>query len=494
MPARPLRLLTDDAPDPVPPAPTAKPRRVRGEGSITQTKDGRFLARFSMGTAPNGKRDVVSQRFRTRALASAWLQEQAVARKREDRVAMSRDGQTLAGWLEEFYTKNPVGRKGRFLSDSTIAKDREAVRTYLLKANPALAATPLAKLTTDALAQHFAALSRRGLARNTVARLHRILRARLTAAVRHGKLRANPLTTLAAMDTLVVDGAEPRRRVVLSPEQTAAVLAEAPALRHGAFVATMLLTGMRPGEVAALTWDDVDLEGARLHVRRSLERVRGEDGATLRAARRAAGGAGLAWRLKAPKTEKTRSLPIGAQLVTMLRAHREADAAHVAGFRDAATGALAPEYTDAGFVFHTQQGGPLHLETLARRYLRPLLVAAACRLTGRTLPAVPPRAAKGYRAAWEAHQAAERDALAAAKMPAVTLYELRHTSATLLLQSNVHPKIVQDRLGHARASTTLDIYSHVTPDLQDVAVDALDRVLGGAPAPAGKGRRRKADS
>lgn len=493
MPARPLRLVRSvDAPAP-PAAP--KPRRVRGEGSITPTKDGKFRARFSMGTAPNGKRDVISQRFSTRVLASAWLQEQAVAQKREARVAMSRDGQTLAGWLEEFYTKNPIGRKGRFLSDSTIAKDREAVRTYLLKANPTLAETPLAKLTTDALAQHFATLSRRGLARNTVARLHRILRARLTAAVRHGRLRANPLTTLAAMDTLVVDGAEPRRRVVLAPEQAAAVLLEAPMHRHGVFFATMLLTGMRPGEVAALTWDDVDLDGARVHVRRSLERVRGEDGAAIRAARGEAGAEGLAWRLKAPKTEKTRSLPISAQLVAMLRVHRAADVAHVNAFRDAETGTLAPEYVDGGFVFHTTHGGPLHLETLARRYLRPLLVGASCRLMGRTLPSVPPRAAKGYREAAAARAAAEAAVLAEARMPAVTLYELRHTSATLLLQSNVHPKIVQDRLGHARASTTLDIYSHVTPDLQDVAVDALDRVLTGKPvARAARGGRKKADS
>ncbi|MCU0648047.1 MAG: site-specific integrase [Gemmatimonadaceae bacterium] len=428
-----------------------------------------------MGTAPDGRRDVVSQRFQTRALASAWLQEQAVARSRQDRVAVSRDGQTLAQWLEEFYTQHRVGRKGRLLSDATIAKDRESVRTYLLKANPTLAGTPLLKVTTDALAQHFVALARRGLSRNTIARLHRILRARLTFAVRKGKLRANPLTTLEAMDTLVVDGVEPRRRVVLSPEQAAAVLAVAPAHRHGAFFATMLLTGMRPGEVAALTWDDVDLEGRRLHVRRSLERVRGADGAAIREA--GGGAAANAWRLKAPKTEKTRSLPIGQQLVTMLRGHREADASHLDGFRDQQTAALAPEYQDHGFVFHTEFGGPLHLETLSRRYLRPVLVAAACRLTKRTLPALPERASKAYRAAREARDAAEAAALAAAKMPPVTLYELRHTSATLLLQENVHPKIVQDRLGHARASTTLDIYSHVTPDLQDVAVDALTRAL-----------------
>jgi integrase len=51
---------------------------------------------------------------------------------------------------------------------------------------------------------------------------------------------------------------------------------------------------------------------------------------------------------------------------------------------------------------------------------------------------------------------------------------LRHTSATLLLAQGVHPKIVQERLGHADISMTLNHSNHVTPDLQRSSADTLD--------------------
>ena len=49
--------------------------------------------------------------------------------------------------------------------------------------------------------------------------------------------------------------------------------------------------------------------------------------------------------------------------------------------------------------------------------------------------------------------------------------------ATLLLAENVHPKMVQERLGHSRISTTLDVYSHAIPDMQEEAAATLDRYL-----------------
>jgi len=57
------------------------------------------------------------------------------------------------------------------------------------------------------------------------------------------------------------------------------------------------------------------------------------------------------------------------------------------------------------------------------------------------------------------------------------LHDLRHTSATLALQAGVHPKIVQERLGHANIGVTLDTYSHVLPNMQREAADALDALV-----------------
>lgn len=55
-------------------------------------------------------------------------------------------------------------------------------------------------------------------------------------------------------------------------------------------------------------------------------------------------------------------------------------------------------------------------------------------------------------------------------------HSLRHTHATILLSANIHPKIVQERLGHSKISTTLDTYSHLISGMQQVAVDVFNKI------------------
>jgi integrase len=64
-----------------------------------------------------------------------------------------------------------------------------------------------------------------------------------------------------------------------------------------------------------------------------------------------------------------------------------------------------------------------------------------------------------------------------AGLPRIRFHDLRHTAATLLLRRGVHPKIVSEMLGHSPVAITLDIYSHVVPDLQQLAADAMDETL-----------------
>jgi hypothetical protein len=56
-------------------------------------------------------------------------------------------------------------------------------------------------------------------------------------------------------------------------------------------------------------------------------------------------------------------------------------------------------------------------------------------------------------------------------------HDLRHTFATLMLLAGIHPKIVSEALGHSSVAFTLDVYSHVVPDLQEAAAKRLDDVL-----------------
>ena len=62
----------------------------------------------------------------------------------------------------------------------------------------------------------------------------------------------------------------------------------------------------------------------------------------------------------------------------------------------------------------------------------------------------------------------------------IRLHDLRHSHGSLMLRQGVHPKIVQERLGHATISTTLDIYSHVTPGLQEAAALKFEAELATA--------------
>jgi|SRR5579885_3582362 len=68
-----------------------------------------------------------------------------------------------------------------------------------------------------------------------------------------------------------------------------------------------------------------------------------------------------------------------------------------------------------------------------------------------------------------------------AGLPDIRFHDLRHSSATILLSMGTHPKIVQERLGHHDIGTTMNIYSHVLPSMQEGVMKQLDTLLGGQP-------------
>ena len=65
-----------------------------------------------------------------------------------------------------------------------------------------------------------------------------------------------------------------------------------------------------------------------------------------------------------------------------------------------------------------------------------------------------------------------------ARLPRITFNDLRHTCTSLPFQRNVHPKFVQELLGHASVSITLDTYSHMLPGMGGEAADAIGEALG----------------
>jgi integrase len=92
------------------------------------------------------------------------------------------------------------------------------------------------------------------------------------------------------------------------------------------------------------------------------------------------------------------------------------------------------DYTHSGLVITTEDGRPLHPETLSGLFVRP----------------------------------AKR-----AELPAIRLHDLRHSVASILLAQGVHPKVVSEQLGHATIALTLDTDSHVIPSLQQEAAGVI---------------------
>ena len=172
-------------------------------------------------------------------------------------------------------------------------------------------------------------------------------------------------------------------------------------------------TGMRRGEVLGLRWSSVDLKAGRLQVNQSLTIVKDE----------------LVW--APPKTARSRrSLSLDAATVAALREHRR--------LQNKERLALGEAWADNDLVFSDEAGRELHPNRFSRAF-----TSAAKRAGVRT----------------------------------IRLHDLRHTWATLALQAGIHPKVVSERLGHATTGITLDVYSHVQPEMDAQAADEVAKLF-----------------
>jgi len=174
---------------------------------------------------------------------------------------------------------------------------------------------------------------------------------------------------------------------------------------------TKVYTGLRRGELLGLRWCDVDLDTSTLSVRQTLQQLRNRQ-----------------YIFKKPKSPHSRRhIDLPPSLVVLLWNHKMRQEFQ----RELLGTSLSP--TD--LVFCHPDGRPLRPNSVTRAF---------------------------------------HDIARSLSLQGISLHSLRHAHATILLQQGVHPKIVQERLGHSSISTTLDIYSHVVPGLQQAAAQRFD--------------------
>jgi len=177
---------------------------------------------------------------------------------------------------------------------------------------------------------------------------------------------------------------------------------------------TLLLTGMRRSELLALRWRDLDLDLASVYVAHSLHRL--DDGKVI---------------IKEPKTPSSRRMvDLPPSLALLLREHKKDQQLQRV--------ILSPILKDEDFVFCHDDGSPLNPSTVTHNFSKVAISAG---------------------------------------MPQLRLHDLRHIHATMMLKAGIHPRVVQERLGHSTIATTLDIYSHTVPGMQKAAAERLDTLL-----------------
>ena len=368
-------------------------RRGNNEGSLYQRPDGRWCAAVSLA---NGRRRTYYAKTREQA-----------AHKLAQATVDLRNGLPLVG---ERLTL------GKFLKDWS-----EAVRPSLrpesyrryedmcrLHVIPELGAIPLAKLSPARIQAAYSHRLAAGLSGTSVQLMHGVLHRALRQATRWNLLARNPADLVDV----------PRRTTpemrALSPAQAGCLLEAARGHRLEGFFVLAVTCGLRLGELQALRWQDVDLDGARLRVTRTFQGI--VDGEAVYAE---------------PKTQKSRrEIHLSGLAVAALRRHRIAQA-------EARLRAIY--WQDPDLVFTSETGRPLDGNNLRRRDFARLLEKAG--------------------------------------LPPMRLHDLRHSAATILMSQGVPVKVASEMLGHADVTTTLRVYSHVLPGMQQAAADTMDRLF-----------------
>jgi integrase len=363
---------------------------------------------------------VVKRGFLTRKAASDEL---------GDRLSAIRKGVQAAASTNK--TVRQVARPyldGLRLAPSTKASYEQNFRLHILPEIGDIKLTQLTGARISAMYRKFEKTGRRdhaagtGLSARTIRYCHVILKAMLQQAISDGLLVSNPC-----------DRARPPSEKEARPPElrpwTAAELSTFLAWveEHGCadFVAWRVLayTGARRGEVLALRWRDVDLEGARLSIRRSVGLVRKK-------------GEGAEIIEGTTKSGRERVVDLDPQTVEALRRWRLTRA-----------GLSLDLARDSALVFGALEGQHQNPVRFSQRFTEALTRCA-------------------------------RD-LGDAAPPVIRLHDLRHCHATILLSAGVPVKIISERLGHASVVITMQVYAHAMPGMQAEAAAKFAALVGG---------------
>ena len=318
-------------------------RRLNGEGTIRQRKDGLYEVRITSKPDPaTGKKKRISRYAKTREQALKMRSELQLQYGGNAAVPASLTlGEWLPHWLE-LYARPSVRH-------STYVSYEGYVRKHLV---PALGAVPLDKLIPADLQRFYLRkLQEDRLAPKTISNLHACLHRALQQAVKEQMIPSNPC------DAVDLPRKEAAEISVLTREQQVKLMQESYRHRYDVFIRLALSTGMRIGEIVGLRWDDIDFTNRILFVRSTLNRLPTVDGESK-----------TQLFVGTPKTKNgRRSIPLFDAIISDLADWRKTQEA------DAQLAQSA--YENTGYVVTNEFGKPIEPRTFRDHYIRILKAA-----------------------------------------------------------------------------------------------------------------------
>lgn len=403
----------------------ASGNRRTGKGSITsyRTKAGvRWRWQMWVPVDPEHPDEGVRQAGRAGFMTASAADEALDDAKRQLRsqVRFVRSVPTVEDYSETWSASLRVER-------STALGYARIIRNHIV---PQLGSIPLDKLTATRIARHYRLLLESGrrdgkhlgepLSANTVNKVHVVLGALLEAAREDGLIAANPARKrgIVKAPTGKQIRAEQREMITWSAAELGAFLAWNRDVYEDELYPlwlTVAYTGMRRSEALALRWSDANHDAGRISIRRALDTTARDT-------------------VKLTKGGGARVVDVDAALLSALRGLRSV------------RGQLSLELArPTAYIFGNLSGRPRSPNEISRR--------------------------------WRTRVTQARNTIGEDFLPTITLHDLRHTHATILLSNGEHPKVVQERLGHRDISVTMNIYSHVTPTMQRAASDRFAGLL-----------------
>lgn len=404
-------------------APKRKKARANGEGTIYQRKDGRWEAAGYV-LAADGRRKRVRVYGTTRKNAADKLTEKIADSNRGLPVATA--DSTLGDYLTYWLGSVAVHQ----LRENTHTRYAACVRLHLI---PSLGTKKIARLTAKDIRTFLDRLRAtcqcctQGLdtERKRCCTVGECCQKRLSASTVtyvHSVLKS-ALEHAVREDELPRNVARnvkagthrPRRFRPLTATEARRFLNAARTDRLHALYELALRTGLRKGELLGLRWEDLDLNSGTASIRRSLQRTR----------------SGGLTHLPTKTRASERRIALPTECLRSLKEHKKRQGKE----RETAR----PDWRGSGLVFTTPTGGPLDPANLTRRF---------------------------------------RSFLDRTGLRRIRFHDLRHSTATLLLEQGVDLVVIKELLGHAHIGVTAGVYAHVRLRLQRQAIDTLNGALG----------------